>query len=118
MLIKCCAKEYCIRLGQCVEFKPNGDPRHRCMHCRQGMCGGTCGIQFCDVEARAKEGYVFDIKMIHPLGREEVKGFNNDNVMLCHKCGKELKEKAEQGNNFDLLRYVFLLCFRDYCQPL
>ena len=79
------------------------------------MCGASCGVQWINVEAQAKLGSVFNVDKIHPDRRTEAESFNNDQVMICTKCGDKLKGETEAGNNF-MMRCVFLFECVKHCQ--
>ena len=74
------------------------------MHCRKGMCGGGCGVQWVVNKAKAKKGYCISLEDIHPDGQKEAEAFNNDGVMLCSMCANELSRGTDKSNGYDVLR--------------
>ena len=108
----CCAVEHCLLPnGSVVQLKDNGDPRHRCAHCRKGMHGASCGVQWVDKEMMAKKGYCIPASMLHPEGKKEAEAFNNDGVIVCFKCLEALSKTVDKQNERDSMRYCLDFLF-------
>jgi hypothetical protein len=105
-IVSCAAAQYCgMPIGSGIELKKDGSPRHKCMHCRLGMCGaGECGFQWVDTKLKAEKGFCIVLTDVHPDGQREAEAFNNDGVLMCTKCAKKLSKAVDDANNFDMLR--------------